>query len=277
MGHLPAALRARWDAMLARAPAGRIVDLLRGLSEASGQDPRRFGAMLPDTVGAGAATSLQAAARAAAGAASADDERAASAALADAVQAVGLDNWSRFVAGVQDRAAETARTAASEPPPDPRKDAITPVYPLETMIGVGVAGVAGGVGAAARAAGGALLRQLMPGAKAPETPGAPMPNQAANPEKYFLPPDRQQHILDTHGPGRNVPNKSEFPAGWTDQQVVQTVKDIANSPTSQSLPGNAGRLGIQGQRDGVDILVVIGRDGRTIVTAHPTNLPKNPL
>jgi hypothetical protein len=125
IGYLPAALRARWDGMLSRGPARRVVDVLRGVSEASGLSPSRFGALLPDTVGAIAADRLQAAGRAAASARTLDDERAASTALADAVQAVGFDNWSRFVANV-DRAfeqrsadANTIRTAAAgEPDPE---------------------------------------------------------------------------------------------------------------------------------------------------------------
>jgi len=45
--------------------------------------------------------------------------------------------------------------------PDPARDAIRPVYPLETAIGIVATGLAGGVAAAARAAGGALLRQFL--------------------------------------------------------------------------------------------------------------------
>jgi hypothetical protein len=106
IGNLPAALRSRWDGMLSRGLAGRTADVLRGLSDASGLDSANFGELLPDTVGSIAAGRIQAAARAAAGARTPDDERAASTALADAVQAVGLDNWSRFTAGVEARTAD---------------------------------------------------------------------------------------------------------------------------------------------------------------------------
>lgn len=55
-------------------------------------------------------------------------------------------------------------------PPDPDKDAIRPVYPLETLIGLGAAAITGGALAAARAAGGAILRQIIPRPSPGEAP-----------------------------------------------------------------------------------------------------------
>jgi hypothetical protein len=103
IGNLPAALRLRWDGMLSRGLAGRTIDVLRELGDASGLGADAFRERLPDTVGNIAAGRIQAAALAAVTAHTAGDERAASTALADAVQAVGLDGWSRFVAGVEQR------------------------------------------------------------------------------------------------------------------------------------------------------------------------------
>ena len=91
--------------------------------------------------------------------------------LAAAQQTVGLDRWNAFLADAAQRASDPATTAAiekSEQPPDPRKDAITPVYPLETVLGIGAAGLAKGVAAGLRAAGGAILRQMKPGAETSE-------------------------------------------------------------------------------------------------------------
>ena len=85
--------------------------------------------------------------------------------LAQAMEAVGIDRWPHFVAEAQQRARDPATQAAiekSRQPPDPGRDAIRRVYPLETAIGVAAAGLAGGTAAAARAAGGALLRQFLP-------------------------------------------------------------------------------------------------------------------
>jgi hypothetical protein len=95
--------------------------------------------------------------------------------LAAAQQMVGLDRCSSFVADAVQRASDPATTAMiekSEQPPDPRKNAITPVYSLETVLGIGTVGLAKGVAAGLRAAGGAVARQMKPSAAKPavETP-----------------------------------------------------------------------------------------------------------
>jgi RHS repeat-associated protein len=90
----------------------------------------------------------------------------------------------------------------------------------------------------------------------------------------------QQHILDGdpnggggHRPGTGIPGKSEFPVGWSDQQILHDISDVATDPNSKVTVQGRTKL-IEGRRDGVDIRVV-ERDGR-IVTAYPTNLPRNP-
>lgn len=85
--------------------------------------------------------------------------------VADAMKAVGLDRWARFIADAQARARDPATVAAIETsvrPPDPARDAIRPVYPVETALAIGAAGIAEGAVAALRAAGGAILRQILP-------------------------------------------------------------------------------------------------------------------
>jgi hypothetical protein len=85
--------------------------------------------------------------------------------LAAAVQQVGVGRWSRFLADAQTRANDPAAVAAvdvSREPPAIAGDAIRPVYPVETALGVGAAALAGGAAAGVRAASGAILRQLVP-------------------------------------------------------------------------------------------------------------------
>jgi len=104
--------------------------------------------------------------------------------LADAMQAIGLDRWPQFLADAQERARDPATVAAvdkSRQPPDPGKDAIRPVYPLETAIRIGVAGSAAAV---ARAAGGAILRQLLPRKSPPVYEGP----KTIKTTKFSLPP-----------------------------------------------------------------------------------------
>jgi hypothetical protein len=85
--------------------------------------------------------------------------------VANAMQAIGLDRWPRFLADAQDRARDPETIAAVEKSRqlrDPGRDAIRPVYPVGTLLGIGAAGIVGGVAAAARVAGGAILRQVLP-------------------------------------------------------------------------------------------------------------------
>ena len=96
--------------------------------------------------------------------------------LGEAMQLVGLDRWPGFLAEAQRLAADPVTTALiekSRQPPVSAKDAIRPVYPVETALGIG--GVArAGVAAIARAAGRAALQRLTSGKSASE-PRAPAP------------------------------------------------------------------------------------------------------
>lgn len=67
---------------------------------------------------------------------------------------------------------------------DPDKGEATPVYPLETALGIGIAGIETGALAAARAAGGAFLRQITPGGPRPSAPRTepPAPGSPSPPE-----------------------------------------------------------------------------------------------
>jgi hypothetical protein len=58
--------------------------------------------------------------------------------------------------------------------------------------------------------------------------------------------------------------------------VIDEIKSVADDPASSREPGNSDRTIAKGTRDGVDINVIIGPDGKTVVTAYPTNTPKNP-
>ncbi len=67
------------------------------------------------------------------------DLRDASDKIAEAIKGVGADRWPRFVADAEVRANSPLAVAAvekSQQPIDPAREAIRPVYPLETAIGV---------------------------------------------------------------------------------------------------------------------------------------------
>ena len=105
----------------------------------------------------------------------------------------------------------------------------------------------------------------------------------AKPGEATLSGDRRQYILDGdgkggggHGPGRGTPKKSEFPSGWSDDKVIDAIMDVANDEKSMRSRAGRDRTFVNGTRDGVDIEVVIDADGKTVVTAYPTNVPRNP-
>ena len=96
--------------------------------------------------------------------------------------------------------------------------------------------------------------------------------------------ERQRHILDGdatgggHGPGRGIPGKSEFPSRWSDRQVINYISDIIKDPRSRwtQQPGKPVRWRIEGTRNGVDIRVIVEPQGEGVITAFPTNRPRNP-
>lgn len=97
-------------------------------------------------------------------------------------------------------------------------------------------------------------------------------------------PQRRKHILDGdatgggHGPGRGIPGKSEFPSRWSDRQVIKYISDIIKDPHSRWIkqPGKPPfRWRIEGTREGVDIRIIVEPQGQGVITAFPTNRPRN--
>gem|GEM_PF-1583984 len=99
-------------------------------------------------------------------------------------------------------------------------------------------------------------------------------------------PARASHILDGevrpngtfgggHRAGTGFPGKSEFPAAWSDSQVMHNISDVA---TDSSLTWRAGAkpgdFWVNGTRDGIDIEVLIRNN--EIWTGYPTNVARNP-
>lgn len=101
-----------------------------------------------------------------------------------------------------------------------------------------------------------------------------------------LSPEREGHILDGDGPGKpggghrhgtGKPGKSEFPENWSDEKIVDSIRDVANSPNSIRDPRQAnGNVSVRGTRDGVDITVIVNPANNTVVTEFLTNTPRNP-
>ena len=66
---------------------------------------------------------------------------------------------------------------------------------------------------------------------------------------------RADHIFNNHLFGAGQPGKTEFPARWDREKIVECVTDIVMDPASLHRRGNFGQDVIIGERDGVDIVV----------------------
>jgi RHS repeat-associated protein len=91
-----------------------------------------------------------------------------------------------------------------------------------------------------------------------------------------------KHILEGdatgggHRPGTGISGKSEFPAGWSDEKILNAISDVATDPNSTRMVSRGGRTVVEGVREGVSIRVVVEADGSRIVTGYPINVPRNP-
>lgn len=91
-----------------------------------------------------------------------------------------------------------------------------------------------------------------------------------------LTPERRRHILDgdpdgeggghRHGTGR--PRKTEFPAHWTDEDIISRVMQTAREPRTGWLHPQYKTFNVVREFDGVTILVSVNRKGH-VVTAYP--------
>jgi Bacterial EndoU nuclease len=106
-------------------------------------------------------------------------------------------------------------------------------------------------------------------------------------EDFNVTPERTSHILDGdadgsggHRHGTGIPGKTEFPASWDDEKIIDTVVDVARRPDLQPKHQESNdRWVARGTRDDVEVVVVVARDGR-IWTSWPTpdspGVVKNP-
>jgi hypothetical protein len=101
-----------------------------------------------------------------------------------------------------------------------------------------------------------------------------------------LTPERQTHILDGdppprtgggHRPGTGKPGKSEFPASWSDDDIIRRVMETARHP-ERTVEQKGRNVLARATYDGVEVQVVVHPEGR-IITAYPLSGPgvvKNP-
>ncbi|GAA2269229.1 hypothetical protein GCM10009853_023410 [Glycomyces scopariae] len=122
----------------------------------------------------------------------------------------------------------------------------------------------------------------------PDVPGTPDTTRRWTDEQLAemtnlgnIPDKRQVHILDGewdydsgellgggHAPGSGNPGKTEFPERWTDEQIMDNISDVARNPGSEPAPRPGGGYRVTGVVDGVEIEVLLNRDG-TVWSAYP--------
>ncbi|MBS0631893.1 MAG: EndoU domain-containing protein [Verrucomicrobia bacterium] len=95
-------------------------------------------------------------------------------------------------------------------------------------------------------------------------------------------PQRTIHILDGdatgggHRAGTGISGKTEFPASWSDAKIMHEISDVVTDPTLGWSKGKNGNWIVKGTCEGIDIKVIVKKDGSDIVSGYPTNTPKNP-
>jgi hypothetical protein len=71
-----------------------------------------------------------------------------------------------------------------------------------------------------------------------------------------------------HAPGTGRRATSEFPRGWTNEQIIAVVKDVANDPGEPRRRQHNGRWRAAGERYGVHVVVLVEDDGQVHI-AYP--------
>jgi hypothetical protein len=107
------------------------------------------------------------------------------------------------------------------------------------------------------------------------------------PRDIVVPADRRTHILDGvpgdgggHRHGTGQPDKTEFPAAWNDDRVIDAALAVAHDPDQPPHQQRNGRWQMSGSHDGVDIVAIVQSDG-ALWTAWPREgspgVVKNPV
>lgn len=108
------------------------------------------------------------------------------------------------------------------------------------------------------------------------------PPSAYQAQYPILTQEAQQHILygdgDSGGHRHSIgtPCKTEFPAYWDESKIFDIVQNIAANDNLDWRRESNGYDVAEQRYEGVEVRVVIDSQRNEIVTAYPTNLPRNP-
>ncbi len=84
------------------------------------------------------------------------------------------------------------------------------------------------------------------------------------------------HIIENHHHSAGIPCKTEFPEDWDEEKVISVVKKLAANDNAPWRQEENGYYVADQPYETLDIRVVLDEEGDDIVTAYPTNLPRNP-
>jgi len=93
--------------------------------------------------------------------------------------------------------------------------------------------------------------------------------------RYAVDSARRAHILygdltgggHKHGVGKG---RSEFPASWSDDDIIHAVESVANDPGSTRVQSGKRYVRVIGVRNSVSVTAVIDPQSGSIVTGYPT-------
>jgi len=106
--------------------------------------------------------------------------------------------------------------------------------------------------------------------------------ELADENSIHLSEKRIKHILygdetgGGHKHGMNKPCKSEFPEDWPDEKIITAIKKIATDETIKWKQQDNGNFVANAREDDLKIRIVLKEDRSEVITAYPTNVPRNP-
>jgi hypothetical protein len=102
-----------------------------------------------------------------------------------------------------------------------------------------------------------------------------MSSQPLAGQTFAVDPGARTHILDGDGTGGGHRfgtgrGKTEFPQGWSDDDIIEAIEDVANDPGSVRSAGRYGREKVIGIRRGMLIVVIVEPATGRVVTGYPS-------
>lgn len=79
-----------------------------------------------------------------------------------------------------------------------------------------------------------------------------------------------------HIHGANIPCKSEFPADWSANDIIDNIKSITANDNTHWRKEHNGYHVAEHIIDGIQVRVVLNKSADSVITAYPLNVRRNP-